>query len=99
MVVKSNLLLGIAGVTVVPSEDEIANEIAHLFAQELDVPEVGLDTHFIFTGGDSMNAESLMTAVSSAFGVRLKTAVLLDAPTPRALARVVMSRLPEDQSL
>ena len=76
-----------------PSEDEIANEIARLFAQELDVPDVGLDTHFIFTGGDSMNAESLMVAVSEAFGIRLKTAVLLDAPTPRELAEVVSKKL------
>ena len=76
-----------------PSEDEIANEIARLFAQELEVPDVGLDTHFIFTGGDSMNAESLMVAVSEAFGIRLKTAVLLDAPTPRELAEVVSKKL------
>ena len=76
-----------------PSEDEIASEIARLFAQELDVPDVGLDTHFIFTGGDSMNAESLMVAVSEAFGIRLKTAVLLDAPTPRELAEVVSKKL------
>ena len=76
-----------------PSEDEIASEIARLFAQELEVPDVGLDTHFIFTGGDSMNAESLMVAVSEAFGIRLKTAVLLDAPTPRELAEVVSKKL------
>ena len=76
-----------------PSEDEIAHEIARLFAQELEVPDVGLDTHFIFTGGDSMNAESLMVAVSEAFGIRLKTAVLLDAPTPRELAEVVSKKL------
>ena len=36
----------------VQSEDEIAGTIARLFAQELGVDEVGLDTHFIFTGGD-----------------------------------------------
>lgn len=80
------------------SEEEVANKITQLFEQELGGTDVGLDTHFIFTGGDLMNAESLMAAVSSEFGVHLKTAVLLEAPTPRALAHMVMSKLPEQRS-
>jgi acyl carrier protein len=85
------------GWVVVQSEDQIVARIAQLFAQELDVsPDaVGPDTHFLFTGGDSLNAESLIAAVAAEFSLRLKTAVLLDAPTPRALARLVMARLAE----
>jgi acyl carrier protein len=81
----------------VQSEEQIVERIVQLFAQELGVsPDaVGSDTHFLFTGGDSLNAESLVVAVAAEFSLRLKTAVLLDAPTPRALARVVMARLAE----
>ena len=80
------------------SEDEIVDRIVRLFARELGVSEVGPDTHFLFTGGDSLNAESLVIAVGTEFSVRLKTAILLDAPTPRALARVVLARIAEDHS-
>lgn len=77
----------------VRSEDEITSKIALLFARELGVDEVGLDTHFIFTGGDSLNAEAIVAAVAAEFAIPLKTAVLLDAPTPRAMAQLVIGRL------
>jgi acyl carrier protein len=76
-----------------PSEDELASTIARLFAQEFKIPHVDMDAHFLFLGGDSLNAESLMTAISSHFSLKLQTATLLDAPTPRELARVVARML------
>jgi acyl carrier protein len=60
---------------------EITDRIARLFEEELGAKDVGPDTHFIFSGGDSLNAESLVVAINEAFGLSLKTATLLDAPT------------------
>jgi acyl carrier protein len=68
---------------------EITDRIARLFEEELGAKDVGPDTHFIFSGGDSLNAESLVVAINEAFGLSLKTATLLDAPTPHELALVV----------
>jgi acyl carrier protein len=70
---------------------EVTERIARLFEEELGAKDVGPDTHFIFSGGDSLNAESLVVAINEEYGLSLKTATLLDAPTPHELALVVIS--------
>jgi acyl carrier protein len=75
------------------SEDQVLRTITELFERELGATEVGPDTHFIFSGGDSLNAESLVIAISTEFSVPLKVATLLDAPTPREMSRLVISLL------
>ena len=66
-----------------------AAAIASIFAAELGVPTIGLDDNFFDLGGDSLMAENLVLAVQQRFDVGLQTAVLLEAPTPRDLARLV----------
>lgn len=66
-----------------------AAAIAAIFAAELGAPTVGLDDNFFDLGGDSLMAENLVLAVQQRFDVVLQTAVLLEAPTPRELARLV----------
>jgi acyl carrier protein len=75
------------------SEDQVLRRVIHLFEQELEATDVEADTHFIFSGGDSLNAESLIIAIGTEFSVKLKTAILLDAPTPRDMTQVVMRLL------
>lgn len=82
-----------------PSEEELTTEIAGLFARELEVADVGADSHFLFLGGDSLDAERLILAIGSHFSLKLQTATLLDAPTPRALARVVAALLDKRQAI
>jgi acyl carrier protein len=76
-----------------PPEDQVLQKICALFEQELGAADVGPDTHFIFSGGDSLNAESLVVAISNEFSIRLRTSILLEAPTPREMARLVMDIL------
>lgn len=71
------------------SEDEIAAVVARLFADEFKLASVDVDAHFLFLGGDSLNAESLAAAIGARFGLRFQTANLLDAPTPRDVAGVL----------
>jgi acyl carrier protein len=75
------------------SEDQVLRRVIRLFEEELEATDVEADTHFIFSGGDSLNAESLIVAIGAEFSVKLKTAILLDAPTPREMTQVVMSLL------
>jgi acyl carrier protein len=77
----------------VPSEDELETVIAELFAEEFELPRVDVEEHFLFLGGDSMNAETLVRTIADRFGIRLQTATLLEAPTPRSLAKVVAAKL------
>lgn len=76
-----------------PSEDAILGVIVGLFAREFELTSVAPDAHFLFLGGDSMNAETLMQSIADHFGIRIHTATLLDAPTPQALSRVVAEKL------
>lgn len=75
------------------SEDEIAAVVARLFADEFKLASVDVDAHFLFLGGDSLNAESLAATIGARFGLRFQTATLLDAPTPRDVAGVLAERL------
>jgi thioesterase domain-containing protein/acyl carrier protein len=67
-------------------------DIVPLFAQAFDLPTVGLDDDFFQIGGDSLIGETLMALIESRFGIILSMSTLLEAPTPRALARVVYDR-------
>ena len=77
------------------SAESIAAAIAGLYARELQVASVSLDDNFFDVGGDSLMAESLIIAVQARFDVKLQTAVLLEAPTPRLLGYLIASMLPE----
>jgi acyl carrier protein len=64
-------------------------EIAGLFREVNGHPEVKLDDDFFELGGDSFDAEDIMAALEQRFGVSLTVSTMLEAATPRALARVV----------
>ncbi len=75
------------------TEDEIAAIVARICAAEFGLDAVDDDAHFLFLGGDSLNAESLAASIGRRFGLRFQTATLLDAPTPRDVARFLVERL------
>ncbi|MFF2144925.1 amino acid adenylation domain-containing protein [Kitasatospora sp. NPDC058190] len=57
-----------------------------LFAQVLDLPEVGSDTNFFEHGGNSLSAVRLLSRVRSAFGSEVDVRAVFEAPTPERLA-------------
>ena len=63
--------------------------LAGLFATVLDVESVGIEEDFFQLGGDSLTGADLMTAIEKRFGVILSLSILLEAPTPRALAEAL----------
>ena len=75
------------------SEEELTALLAGFFAEELGIAEIDADSHFLFLGADSMNVERLMEAIGRHFSIDLSTDTILEAPTPRALAQLIASKL------
>lgn len=76
------------------SSDGLVQMIAGIFAAELQIESADIDDNFFDLGGDSLTAETLVLAVQNRFGIKLQTSVLLAAPTPRQLGRLVASLTP-----
>ncbi|MBX3580651.1 MAG: alpha/beta fold hydrolase [Rhizobiaceae bacterium] len=72
--------------------------IASIFAAELKQGSVGPDDNFFDLGGDSLIAENLVLALQHRFSRVLPTAILLEAPTPGELARLIASEADEGSS-
>jgi nonribosomal peptide synthetase DhbF len=60
--------------------------LCRLFAEVLDVPEVGIDDNFFDLGGHSLLATRLITRIKATFGVRHTIKTLFESPTPASLA-------------
>lgn len=67
---------------------DLAPRIAAAFSQVFG-REVGADADFFELGGDSLAAEDLLTLLSACLDMDLPGWLLLDHPTPKALARVI----------
>jgi thioesterase domain-containing protein/acyl carrier protein len=68
-----------------------AEAIAKLFAELFGLDQVEPDADFFQLGGDSLLSEELVTGLEQHFGVVLSGSVLIEAATPRALARILAS--------
>ncbi|NRQ38557.1 acyl carrier protein [Nonomuraea sp. NN258] len=68
-----------------------ADALADVFRRVLETPGIGPDSDFFESGGDSLLATRVLSAVAAACGVELDFDDFLDAPTPAALAKKIAS--------
>ncbi|MFD4181524.1 amino acid adenylation domain-containing protein, partial [Rhodococcus sp. NPDC058514] len=60
--------------------------VAGIFADVLQVPQVGIDDSFFDLGGDSLVANQVVSRIGAAFDVRLGVRMLFEAPTVAGIA-------------
>ncbi len=69
----------------------LETQLAHLWAEVLGVPDVGVDDDFFDLGGHSMRVGWLVVLVQDRLGIELPMRALYEAPTVAALARLIES--------
>jgi thioesterase domain-containing protein len=68
-------------------ESDLEKKMVAIFAEVLRLSEVGLDDNYFDLGGNSLLALSLFKRIQEVCGIRLAQASLLEAGTPRQLAK------------
>lgn len=68
-------------------DSDLEEPLARLYAEVLGRKTVGRDDHFFELGGTSLAAARLMAALERKLGARVPLALLVEWPTPAALAR------------
>lgn len=71
----------------------LEERLAGLWAEVLEVDEVGVDQHFLDLGGDSLLAMRLVAAIIDRFELELSPRDLFDAPTVARQAAIVGPQL------
>jgi acyl carrier protein len=69
--------------------DQIEAALAEIWCAVLNTDCVGIEDELIDLGGDSFDAEVIMTIIEQEFGVHLSLSTLASAPTIAELAREV----------
>ena len=63
-----------------------------MFAEVFALESVAIDDDFFPMGGDSLLGAALTRAIEKRFGLILSISMLLEAPTPRALATAILEK-------
>jgi acyl carrier protein len=84
--------LGLSAIAEPPLND-IEAGIIGLFSETFGLADLGATDSFFTLGGDSLRAESLLSAIKRDFGVDFPSSTLLEASTPRTLAALVVEVL------
>jgi acyl carrier protein len=85
-------------VYVVPA-DAIERRLAEIWGQLLGLDRVGVDDNFFELGGSSLLAVHLMGKLRKEFTADLSVTTLFDAPTVRALSRIIHAPRGADKEL
>jgi acyl carrier protein len=64
--------------------------LVELWADVLEVPQVGVNDNFLELGGHSLLATRIIARVQNAFGVEIPLRVFLDAPTVAGMAIAIV---------
>ncbi|MEW2619318.1 SDR family NAD(P)-dependent oxidoreductase [Streptomyces sp. NPDC048106] len=75
-----------------PGPDDAVSTVVRLLGETLGEGEIKPDDDFFALGGDSLTAVQLASRLQDRFGIAMSVADLFDAPTPAALAEVVVAR-------
>jgi amino acid adenylation domain-containing protein len=88
--------LAVASATVMRADDELISprssteqKLAAIWAEMLDVEQIGIASNFFDLGGHSLLAGRVLARVASVFGVSLPIRTLFEASTIQALARLI----------
>jgi acyl-CoA synthetase (AMP-forming)/AMP-acid ligase II/NAD(P)-dependent dehydrogenase (short-subunit alcohol dehydrogenase family)/acyl carrier protein len=96
-------LMGVGGKTaelgekVLPPSSEIENQVAQLWREVLNLPQVSLNDTFFELGGDSLSAVRFLNRLRERFGVRVSIRKFFEMPTIPQLARAVGEELGEER--
>jgi amino acid adenylation domain-containing protein len=74
----------------VPPSNETEGELLAIWRTVLKVDDAGIDDNFFALGGHSLTAVKLVNAIAGKFGMTLPFAAVLQAPTVRALAGMLL---------
>ncbi len=74
----------------VPPSSKLEETLARLWAEELDIPEVGIDDDFIEIGGDSLSSIRLLTAIEVLLGISVADDDMAQLTSVRKMARHIM---------
>ncbi len=77
----------------VPPRTPVETRLTEIWAQTLEIRQVGIDDNFFEMGGDSLRAVQLVFQVREAFQIELPMVALFDAPTISQFAKAVNSAL------
>ncbi len=77
---------------------ELEMRICLLFEELLGLSAVGAEQDYFELGGNSLIAVRLFGAIQEQYGVRLPMATILDASTPRQLARAIKQKVHSRES-
>jgi amino acid adenylation domain-containing protein len=70
-------------------DTELGRELAHIWAEVLGVPEIGVHDDFFELGGDSLRAARIISRVTRDLKVPLPMTALFAAPTVAGMARFI----------
>ncbi|HEY6559241.1 MAG TPA: SDR family NAD(P)-dependent oxidoreductase [Polyangiaceae bacterium] len=73
--------------------DDVERQLAGMWQTLLGVESVGIDQNFFDVGGHSLIAVRLFSRIKKTYGVDLSLAVLFEAPTIEATARIIRDAL------
>ncbi|MBV1903158.1 MAG: non-ribosomal peptide synthetase, partial [Marinosulfonomonas sp.] len=78
--------------------NELENLLAELWAEELDLPTVGIDDNFFDLGGDSLSSTRIILASEVALGIQIPANSGIEYDTVRAMAARLASILKATKS-
>ncbi len=76
-----------------PARNELEREIAKIWSEVLNTPEIGLDDGFAELGGHSLAAIRLVSQINERFGVSVPLAAVLQGGTIRRIGELVAQLL------
>jgi iturin family lipopeptide synthetase A len=82
----------------VPPGTELERQLAHRWADVLNMERIGIDHNFLEMGGDSLKGNLLLTIINNRYGSNLQINDLFEAPTIRQMTRLLTDSDSNDQT-